>query len=347
MSGSSLAYHLRINKYIDRRLFVETLELVALYQSLDCHAYISMGGGYLEDFRVVHQAFGINRMLSFDLDNWVVQRQRLNRPYGFIRCEQAASEDIVDRFAEERDKLVGPEGNVIVWLDYTQPGKRYSQLEDFELLIGKLVPGDVFRITLNATRNTFGSNDQHILAKRAGKTEHTTLAGWWNGKLAEQLLDYLPPDRNGAEFMDTEADFAVTLARAVHRAALRGLPAHGEFILEPLLTVRYADGQQMLTLTGIVLHKDHRSEFYNRTRWGTWPYKPGADWDNCVNLSVPHLSAVERKIIHDSMYYNAWPNLAAQLDFKLDEREDRHESMVDQYLQHYLRYPIFAPIDSI
>jgi hypothetical protein len=347
MSGSSVAYHLRVNKYVDRRLFIEALELVSRFQTLADHGYISMGGGYLEDFRVIHQAFGIRRMLSFDFDQWIVERQKINKPYGFIRCEQSGSTEVVERFQEERDKLVGAEGNVIVWLDYTQPSQRYQQLIDLKTLIAKMIPGDIFRITLNAHRNTFGSNDQFIIAKRANKTKHATLAEWWHEKLVHQLKDLFPPERDNPEFMEKDAPFAATLARAIRRAAIRGLPTHQQFIVEPLISVAYADIQQMITVTGIVLKSDQQDVFRNRVRWDRWPHKPGDDWDQCVHLAVPHLSAKERHIIHDKMYYQYWPNLASILDFRLDASEDRHAEMVDQYMTHYLRYPIFAPIDSV
>jgi hypothetical protein len=348
MSGSSVAYHLRVNKYIDRRLFIETLGLVGRCYPVSQFAYISMGGGYLEDFRVLHQAFGIRAMLSFDMDDWVIGRQLVNRPYGFIRCEKARSEEVIDRFDEERAKLVGTEGNVIVWLDYTEANRRYEQLTELQALTGKLVPGDVFRITLNAQRSAFGSNDQYLMAKKIGKTEYLTAAEWWLEKLADQLQDYLPQGRNNSESMDSEAEFAVTLAQAVKRAALNGLNSRPELVIEPLLTVRYADGRhQMLTLTALVLREDKRKEFRERAGWSEWQYKPGEEWDACVHLGVPHLSPRERQLIHEVMNAEGQMSPAELLAFRLDEREDRHAEMVKQYWTHYRRYPTFAPTDIL
>ena len=257
--------------------------------------YVSMGGAYLEDFRVLHQAFGIRAMLSFDMDDWVIGRQLINRPYGFIRCEKAKSGEVVGRFDEERAKLVGAEGNVIMWLDYTEATQRYEQLVELQVLTSKLVPGDVFRITLNAQRSAFGSDEQYRMAKRTGETQCLTAAEWWLGKLADQLQDYLPSGRNNSECMDSEETFAITLAQAVRRAALNGLISRPELVIEPLLTVRYADGRnQMLTLTALVLREDRREQFREDVRWSEWPHKPGDVWDACVHLRVPHLSPGER-----------------------------------------------------
>jgi hypothetical protein len=155
MSGAAIAYHLRVNKYVDRRLFVEVLRFVARYQPVREMGYLSMGGGYLEDFRVMHQSLGIYRMLSFDMDDWVVDRQMFNRPYGFVQCSVASSDEIIGRFDDIREDLVGSSGNLIVWLDYTMPRKRHSQLRELEQLASLLTHGDVFRITLNANRSSF------------------------------------------------------------------------------------------------------------------------------------------------------------------------------------------------
>jgi hypothetical protein len=346
MSGSTVAYHLRVNKHIDRRLFLEALAMVAQAWPIGEYAYISMGGGYLEDFRVLHQAFGIRAMLSFDYEEWMIDRQCINRPYGFIRCVAASSTDIIDRLEAERAQLVGQDGRLIIWLDYTQPSKRIAQLQDLESLLKKLVEGDVFRITLNASRAAFGAYEQYAVAKKEERTKHATVEDWWHEKLVRQLGSYLPQERNNPEYMGSEEEFAATLAQAIKRAAQRGLQSRPELEIEPLLSVRYADSNhQMLTLTAAVVRKDNRAAFRDRIRWESWPYKPGPSWDACVHLDVPHLSQRERQLIHEMMYFNGWTNAGARLPFRLDRREARHSRMVDQYPEHYRRYPTFAPVD--
>jgi hypothetical protein len=348
MSGSKLAYHLRVNKYVDRQLFLEALELVGRFQPLAEAGYISMGGWNLEDFRVIHQAFNIRAMLSFDMDEWVVSRQRINRPYGFIRCKQATSEDIVDQFHKFRAETVGENRNVIVWLDYTEAAERYDQLDQLERLTGKLIHGDVFRITLNAHRESFGTYEEYQLAKHAEKTDQPTLADWRLEKLVDQLKEeYFPPERRDSEFMDSELEFAVTLVRAVKRAALNGLTSRPELLVEPLLTVTYADGQRMLTFTGLVLRADQRKEFRKSADWGKWPYKPGDDWDDYVALAVPHVSLRERQLLHAMMYFHEWSDAASLLEFRLDGQPKKHVELVGQYRDHYRRYPTFAHSDIL
>lgn len=347
MSGSKVPYHLRVNKYVDRQLFLEVLDHVARYQPIREMGYISMGGGYLEDFRVLHQAYGIQKMLSFDLDDWMIKRQKVNRPYGFIECRCASSTQIVRDFIAIRDSLVGADGKVIVWLDYTEADKRYDQLDDLENLMKKLIPGDVFRITMNAHRPNFGTVDRYNLAKKADETDAEDLDEWWNLQLVDQLNEYMPTERKGAEFIDSQYKFAVTLGHAIKIAAQNGLRPRPSLVIEPLLSVVYADKQQMITMTGIVLERARRDEFHRLVGWNEWKYLPGEEWDNFTQLSVPHLSVRERHQVHDLMKSVGTPEYVSQLDFRLDGTEEVHASMIEQYVAHYRRYPTFAPVDNM
>lgn len=347
MSGSTVPYHLRVNKYVDRQLFLELLDVVARYQPLENVAYISMGGGYLEDFRVLHQAFGIRKMLSFDMEDWMVKRQEVNRPYGFIRCRCATSGDIVNDFDGIREELVGSDGRVVVWLDFTEADMRRDQLYELEQLTKKLIHGDVFRITMNAHRPNFGGPEHYQLARKAGQTDQPTQADWWNQQLIEQLQDYMPEDRKGVACIESDDEFAITLARAVKMAAQNGLKPRPTLLIEPLLSVVYADRQQMITMTGLILEGAKRDDFRGRARWSEWRYSPGEMWDDFVRLGVPHLSVKERHQIHGFMATDETTEFVSKLEFLLDAKPEQHKSLIEQYVKHYRRYPTFAPVDNM
>ncbi|WP_020472347.1 O-methyltransferase [Zavarzinella formosa] len=346
MSGNTVPYHLRVNKFVDRQLFLELIENVARYQPMGDVAYISMGGGYLEDFRVLHQAFGIRRMLSFDMDAWMIDRQEVNKPYGFIRCKCAKSEEIIRDFDNIRHEMVGDDGRLIIWLDYTEASMRHDQLYDLEQLTKKLNHGDIFRITMNAYRPSFGNKEGYQLARRAEETDALTITEWWNNQLVDQLKDYMPDDRKDAEFMSSDDEFAITLGRAAKIAAQNGMRTRNPLLIEPLMSIVYADKQQMITITGIVLGESQRDLFRERFRWGEWPYDPGPRWDNFVRLGVPHLSVKERHQVHDLIGANGQADLSG-VHFKLNADPAMHESMLQQYLRHYRRYPTFAPVDNM
>ena len=69
MSAGTLPYHLRQNKAVDRAVFIDMLMRIHTYISVRDHAYVSLGGPFLEDFRIIHAALGIRRMISLNLTN--------------------------------------------------------------------------------------------------------------------------------------------------------------------------------------------------------------------------------------------------------------------------------------
>src|SRR5438046_1663193 len=105
MNGSQVAYHLRVNKYIDRQMLIEALDLVNRYAPVERYGYVSMAGPYLEDCRVLHQAVRISRMYSFDTSASVVARQEVNRPYGFVQTSHGSSGKVVREFEQVRAAL--------------------------------------------------------------------------------------------------------------------------------------------------------------------------------------------------------------------------------------------------
>ncbi|MFO0867114.1 MAG: O-methyltransferase [Gemmataceae bacterium] len=177
------------------------------------YGYVSMGGSYLEDFRVVYNALGIRAMMSFDSDAQVLSRQLLNRPFGFIRCELGTSTEIVNQLAEKRAELVPGEENIIIWLDYTS-GDRATQLADIEAVSRKLIAGDVLRVTLNAARQSLCKTESYQAAKINNKIRHNTIEQVWLERLENQLGKYFPASRR-ATAVQSDAMFAQTLAQSV------------------------------------------------------------------------------------------------------------------------------------
>jgi hypothetical protein len=347
MSGANLAYHLRVNKHIDRCLFLEALGVVSAFRPLREYGYVSMGGNFLEDFRVVHQQFGIGKMYSFDGSANVITRQEMNKPYGFIACAARNSRDVVTGFDALRAEQFGETGNAVVWLDYTTPSERQNQLIDVEILTAKLIAGDVFRVTMNANRSSLGSNEEYQRLHATGETGCTTLWNFRHERLVAALGEQLPPDRNDADHLKNNEAFAATLARAIKWAAQKGINQRQELRLEPLLSVAYSDGQEMITVTVLVLPVTEQEAFNKVPEWEKWKLpKPGADWDQFVEVGVPHLSIRERHAIHSAMNHAGQPN-PAHVNFRLDDSEAASANLFEQYRMHYLRYPTFAPLDVV
>ena len=333
MSGSQVAYHLRVNKFVDRQLFVEALDRVGRFRKLSDYGYISMAGAYLEDCRVLHEAHRISRMHTFDTESTTVERQKINRPYGFIHCEAMSSGEMVDNLDGIRSGFGQQETPVIVWLDYTAPRLRKEQLQEVQRLMPRLLQGDVLRVTLNAERKTLAENT----AYQALGNGPPTLADYRLEKLRAQLGDYLPPDRDDADFLASPEGFVQTLIGSIKLAIIRGLQSRSELRAFPLLSTSYNDGHHsMMTTMIFLLREDERRAFEDRSNWADWPHNPGTDWDNFVEIRVPHLSLRERHLLHETLVSGGEFNSNSHPFISNDE--------LRQYMNHYLRYPTFAPL---
>jgi len=93
MSGSSIAYHLRQNKAIERNLFIELLARVGRVRNISEYEYIGFGGPLLEDYKALHAALRIKRMHSIEREENTFKRQKFNRPATFVKLHHKDSAD--------------------------------------------------------------------------------------------------------------------------------------------------------------------------------------------------------------------------------------------------------------
>ena len=109
------AYHLRPNKAIDRFLFLEMIRALGLYSRLDKHTYVGFAGPFLEDFRILAQAFPQLSLLSVESDEETYKRQKFHQCSRKLTLHHCR----FDEFLSTRF----PEGPTITWADYTGMGR--------------------------------------------------------------------------------------------------------------------------------------------------------------------------------------------------------------------------------
>lgn len=277
MSGNDLAYHLRVNKAIERNLFVDLLARVGRVRNISDYEYIGFGGPFLEEYKALHAGLRMSKMLSIESDANTYLRQQFNRPAAFI--------DLRDKHSSEFFRTHNfADSGTVVWLDYTGMGELKSQLDEFRQVVSQLDIFDVAKITLQANPDKLG---------HGGKKNHE-LPAYRAGVLREQLPEYVPPVVSAKDM--TAAAFPITLQACV-RKALSTLSARaGGRYFQILSSFVYKDGQTMLTITGMVFeaHDDERlAHFLEQSRLRHWPFI-NLDWSAPQKISVPSLSAKER-----------------------------------------------------
>lgn len=339
MSGSEVAYHLRVNKHIDRQLFIESLDLVNIAFPVSNYGYVSMAGAYLEDCRVIHQYTRISKMLSFDSNPHVLERQVVNRPYGFVQTVEATSSEMVSDTSRIRSEFGDENINLVFWLDFTDPGERRSQLQELSTLVSKVFPGDIIRVTMNAHRTTLGENKDFVNLPPDFRPE--TLSDWRHLNLKEQVgPEYLPADRDDPKYLDNNDEFCRTIIGAIRHAIIGALEPRSELIAFPILSTAYGDTHNMVSVACLILDTLRVDEFKSRVRWDPdWPYKPGDNWDEFVSIRVPHLSVQERMVIHQYLESGGI--------FREENLPFVSVGDLEQYQKHYSRYPTFVPLDII
>jgi len=336
MSGSSIAYHLRSHKSVDRRLFIDLLTRYERSRSLANTAYISMGAYSLEDHRLVHRVLGITKLIAFDYDAEIVRRQEFNRPVGSCVCVNKSSGEFIDEF-ESIIKEYGCEGatSFVIWLDYTDPKQIGAQIREFESLLDRLLEGDIVRVTVNANPKELqaGVGSTAVLVTKAMENQFASLKS--------MIGDYLPSTA-GPEDM-TAKGLAVLLSQAFAAAALKALPLAGRKIFAPLSIVRYADTTQMLSITGAVVARDGKDRLRAIMDLNEWPFS-SADWSDIKQLVVPAITLRERLYLERSIMSKDDAEIQEELGF-CAFGEAKVVDFLDSYRKYYRFYPTFVPAE--
>lgn len=243
-SGTSIPYHLRQNKAVDRYAFLELLAKVNKCLDIASYTYIGFGGHSLEDFKYIHAQFGNRNMISIEQSSDVFDRQNFNQPNSCIDCRHITSSDFIDSFPNTSNPC--EESNVVVWLDYTTPSELRSQMEEFQSMIGKLKTQDIIKITINANASFYAAAKENMSEDEILKYRISVLK--------ETLGNLFPSSTVEAETMRAKK-FPMALCKVLSMAAEFALKGSPNLCLQPLAVFSYSDGQKMLSSTFILLEK--------------------------------------------------------------------------------------------
>ena len=240
-----LSYHLRVQKEIERRIFLDVLSLVDRHHPIGEAVYIGLGSVYFEDFKAIHDRFGLKRMICLEQEEWLQKRQEFNLPLSCIQLERKSVDEFLACFQRKRQ--------CIVWLDFDGFHAVGEQLRSFDFLLRNLKAGDVAKITLDASYGKLEREAKKVMP--AKRTPSPAGIPQFAEQVAQRMLgqDYFPADLDTAGFL-REKNYGQILLRAAINASERAL-VHGGMNFLPLTAFLYSDSprSEMLTLTGIVL----------------------------------------------------------------------------------------------
>jgi len=333
VSGHNVPYQLRTNKFIERQLFLDLLDFVRVWNGPVRYVYASMGGRFLEDFKLVNDRFAIEHMISIELDEITWRRQEFNRPIGLIECKcQKSGEFIVDF---DRLVMAHPAKRFIIWLDYASANERGVQLQEYQELLSKLEVGDVIKITLNANFQSYRRRQDFQIER-----DFQTIV---IQNMTEQLGDYMPSGGMSKDHMKPDK-FARLLAKATKVAALKGIKG-SQLKVIPLAAFRYSDGEHaMLTVTTLLADDALASKTESDDVYKNWVFR-SRDWDDVHHVNVPDLSAKERLTINQLIAREINPEtIHEQLPLRFHAKSEESLNLLASYLHHYRRYPTFGRV---
>lgn len=319
-------YHLRPNKSIDRSLFVQTLIGLRRHLSISNYHYTGFGSYLFDDFKLLHETLNISKMVSLEKDPTEFKRAEFNLPYGCIDIRNVDSTEYLS------DLMLDDSDHNIFWLDFVSPSELGMQLADYATLLNLLNPNDIVRITLNANPDSLGKTDipDQLQAMRLQA-------------LKRRVPDaYFPASLTPEDMTRTNYPLALLqILKSITTQSLDDRPPYSPNFMYPLFSTIYADGQQMLTFTGIVLDK-HEDEQHIQEALQGYPHNTFA-WDIPCHIEIPPLSVRELTEINKLLPN---PDIRQQL---LDEFpfifSHKDGQAVDSYIAYYKYYPNYHQVN--
>jgi len=327
-NANSIPYQLRQNKVIDRYAFVELLELINRSSKISNYTYVGFGSHSLEDFKYLHYKFGITKMISLEQDKETWKRQKFNKPVSCIECLNESSGEFIQRFERVND--------TIVWLDYTSAKYLRNQLQEFQALLATLYPNDIVKITLNA-------NPSALLNGDSRRTEELRTLRF--EKLKSTIGDFM--SANVTSDLMIHKEYPKALFLILERAAklsLSSLPIY----FQPLTCFAYDDGQQMLSVTGILLEKgkeaDNTKNFLSATGILDWKLSKIIWHDSPTAINVPDLTIKERLFVDSLLPDHSTEKIQEELGFLFSSKAQISLKMLETYSLFYRQSPYFSRI---
>ena len=332
MTGGNVPYHLRPNKYVERRLFIELLEHLDRWRSIRDAAYVSMGGWLLEDHKMLHDRFDTRLLVSLEADDLIHARQLYNAPLGFINCTREDTTTFIENF----DGFSARHSSAIrvIWFDYASAKNRQSQLREVQTLISKMDAGDVLKLTMNA--NPRSLCDWNGIEDPTARQE-AALDG-----LTRKLGPYMPTGVDARQM--TDEGLAAVLLEAIRKAILDGMSASPGLVARPVTAFRYGDGpHQMVTATVVLIETTDLKEFETKTRLANWPMTI-TGWGPVHAIKVPDLSLRERFLIDSKLFVQSDAMIHDALPFKFHRESAESFGIFQDYVKHYRRYPSYIRV---
>lgn len=324
------AYHLRTNKAVDRLLFVAVLR--KLDSDRQKSTYYSFGGPFLEDLRLMDHFFPEMKLVSLESSEQTFKRQQFNKFRSSIDLRNVTLADFLIHSYD-------PSPNDVFWLDYTDLA--YERLQEFQVLLRKVLPNSVVRITLRAEPEI----DLSRLEGKIGNEELERVRHSLREDFKKRFDVLLPHDLDENRITSL-SKFPIIVQDMIRNAASYALDTTGSLVeYVPLQSVRYKDDTQMLSVTGIVCERGKSQSIKDNLRSVRFA---NVDWHDPDTINIPALSIKE--ILHLEPYLpvaveeDAGEILFNALAYMIDRGTDKSKQQLSHYAECHRDYPTYVRV---
>lgn len=276
-SFRKIDYSLRPAKHAERRMFVEIIRRLAVFQPVEDYRYIGFGSVWFSDFILFHKALGIRNMLSIEGSQGARERIEANKPFQ-ISVEYENSSVVLPR--------IGWEQRSVVWLDYDDPLNN-TMLEDVATVAGHAVSGTLLAVSVQCMKAP-----QYAEAERQRATDENAISAidrfrndFGNHRVPHDATDGdltgWPYGNVARKMIRSEID---------SRLSMRNLAAENKLRFEHICDIEYQDDAKMATIVGIIV-SELEMERFESCRFGNIDFI--AEFDRSVRIEMPKLTIRE------------------------------------------------------
>lgn len=304
------AYRTRPNKAVDRLLFVEAIQRMADLKDLTGYTYFGLGGPFLEDFRILNDSFGDLKLVSIEVNEEVIKRQKFHLPRRDIQLRHTSFEAFIEGYTPQGEKS-------IFWLDYA--GLKWPEVSAFMSLLQRVELWSIVKITLRSQPSDYACF----------------------GKFHEEFVSILPGGTCSLPRLPRQ--FGELILRMLQIASQKSLASYPDRLFQSVSSFFYNDSTPILTLTGVVCPRGDAKAV--RGAFESWAFV-NLDWNPPTWISVPALSTKERFKLQSLLPWDdsAGVPLQMALGYKLDEHANwnRTGQLLEQYAAFQKYYPYYV-----
>jgi hypothetical protein len=319
-------YQLRTNKAVDRLLLANIL--LELGGKCKNYRYYSLAGPFLEDLRVMDHFLPDMKLVSLENDFQTYKRQDFHK---FNSIIVLLKKNLMDFMVNDYE----PEENTkdVFWLDYTD--LKYARFQEFQLVLKRVPPGSIVRITLRAQRELNVDDLEDYLPSDILEG----LKSEMEKRFTAEFDKVLPPDAPGA--FAAPKEFARMVQYMVRYTASEALDIPGSQVdFLPVQSTRYNDNTEMISITGVVCSRDQIALIKKELESITYA---NFDWHEPDLINIPALSMKERLWLEKHLPVEAGKDAGEELYALLGYMIDSSEKTSKQQLAHYADYCRFYP----